>query len=432
MFLKKLPQKYNLKWLLVWLISSVIHLIAMTLSLLVGSSFGAVVGGAVIVPYFTIMILNALICIIGFFGPKYWFVINELGLFASGIISILIALVDIAGWEALVVVYIQFFIFIIIGALGIIVQVVAYLKRNNPISSFTSRILWIVYGIILISATIITLFSLDFEQRVRPDEMEYGQPPITNGHPLDGQLKNIKYSGGTGEYGFIITIDSTSIISESYDFDPTTSDRKKINIATSTREIEPEEMHQLELFILYESNILYEEDDLSTNTSILDAEGAQLVIDFGDTVFKKGGYYPYDNLAFTKVSNYIKNMVSVKSSKEPSNYEKLLAMQHPDEKALLPILHSTIDQIQEQEVNALSVTPTYDNWSFNDSTAVYSIDVEIEARYESGVALVSGKLIYDLNNNVLNFNKNIFEGLTATSSKKKDLITALENLKEVD
>ncbi len=170
MFLKILPEKYNLKWLLVWLISSVIHLIAMTLSLLVGASFGAVVGGAVIVPYITIMILNALICIIGFFGPKYWFAINEMGLFATGIISILIALVDVAGWEALVVVYIQFFIFIIIGALGIIVQVLVYLKRNNPISPFTTRILWLVYCFLLVAATIITLFSLDFEQHIKPDE----------------------------------------------------------------------------------------------------------------------------------------------------------------------------------------------------------------------------------------------------------------------
>lgn len=416
--MEKIPERFSMKWLLIWLVTSLASLVVMTVTLGIAVLMGAEVGGAVIVTYMTVLFLNIIVCLIGFFGGRYWFAISEMGLLAAGSVGTSVALVDYAGWEALVVVYALIFIGLVTGLLGLLVQIISRVRRDKePLSPITAKVLWIIYVLSLLTLMLSALFGMDYGEKVRGNE-----------EGLEGQLTSAVYSGGTAEYGFEITVTEDKVTSERYDIETTSGERQKVNVQTTARTLKADEMYELEQYILQETDFLNEEDDLSTEDSITDAEGAMIRLDFGVMYFEKGGYYPYDNLSFKRISDYISLMSTGETAQEMTPYEKLIALDHPDEKAIQQILMDTVTQLETIEKDALYIVPTYGAWTFDNDTMVYAIEVELEADYGKKTAFIYGELSYDLENDTFSFHKKSSGEFTGNLLKNIGLSNAAKRL----
>lgn len=250
--LERLPEKFKAKWLLVWLLSSIIATLLMVIVLGVGKVIGALVGPTFVFSVVVVWFWNVLVCLIGFFGMRHWFLVAELGLMAGGSMAAVTTMVDSGGWEAFVAVFMMIVVGILTGIIGMTVQIVVRVRRDKgPISPKVITIMWTVYSVILLVSVIALLSGIE--------------------------LKN-------------------------------------------------------------------QPDNLSTDEKIMDAEGAKIKLEFISGSFEKGGYYPYDNLSFKQVSDYIKEMMSKAVGEDESAYVQLEAVEHSDEDAIVIKLQEVISQ----------------------------------------------------------------------------------------
>lgn len=256
---ERLPEKFSVKWLLVWVLTTLASVVIMLITLGISTLMGATVGGAMIVTVATVLFWNVFVGLIGFLGAKHWYAIAEMGLFAGSAMGTATAMVDTGGWEALVVIYVLIFVGFITGLIGLIVQSVVWVmkkREKNPISAKVASYLWWGYIASLIMIVIFLMTSLD----------------------LSGSV-NGERDWGLGWTYF--------------------------------RTLGADEIYNLECI-----------------------SGS----------FEKGGYYPYDNLSFKQVSDYIKEMMSKAVGEDESAYVQLEAVEHSDEDAIVIKLQEVISQ----------------------------------------------------------------------------------------
>ncbi len=421
--LDNLPLKFKVKWILVWLKTTLFAIILITLSLGIGALFGAEISAAALMPYIFVPFLNLFVVLMGFLGGKHIFSVTEPALLASGFISGLIACLDYAGWEALAAAYIVFLMALPAFVVGIVIQVIAYMRREKtPLGAQTQKKLWQSYLIVLLVTMAITPFTLDFDQKPAYDD---AVPEDYNAIPLDDTLKSAIYKTGTADYDFTVTVTVDEVTWTSSDYD---ENYEPINVTSQSRKMNDGELHDLEKFVFEKTDFLYEADDLSTESDIMDADGATITLEFENATISKGGYYPYDNLSFKKLSDYIRAMCTEPENRNPSYAEKIDALSHPDEKSILYILQGTVSGIKGIEKDALEIIPTYDEWSFDSDKQIYSTHVEFESSYENGAGFVDGTLTYDLKTHALKFKRSLKSMLPGQSQDREGFEDMTQNL----
>ena len=220
-----------------------------------------------------------------------------------------------------------------------------------------------------------------------------------------------------------MTADEVTWTSSDYD-----ENYEPINVTSQSRKMNDGELHNLEKFVFEKTDFLYEADDLSTESDIMDADGASITLEFENATISKGGYYPYDNLSFKKLSDYIRSMCTEPEKRNPSYAEKIDALSHPDEKSILYILQGTVSGIEGIEKDALEIIPTYDEWSFDSDKQIYSTHVEFESSYENGAGFVDGTLTYDLKTHALKFKRSLKSMLPGQSQDREDFEDMTKNL----
>lgn len=431
--LDNLPPKFKAKWILVWLKSSALLIIVITLSLGIGALAGAEISATIIPAYFLAITLNIFVVAIGFLGAPQAFLITEMALIASSFIAGLFSCIDYAGWEALIAIYIIILITLPAGIVGLGIQLALFLRRNHEgLSEKTQMRLWRFYALLLAGAMIAAPFSLNFKhtayEPIPEPEVEIEKTPDTS----EETLERLIFQGGTAEYGFIITVTPDKVLSETFDRVPdyeadSDDDEKKTNIITYNRALSEGDFEALQDYMENETDFLSAKDDLSTTQSILDAESATITLVYTDHTIRKGGYYPYDTLSFKKLSDYVSGMQHA-PEEAPLYTNQIDALTHPDEEAILYILQGVISELESLEKTALSIVPTYDNWSFDSNKKIYTLHVEFEANYESGTGFAQGKLLYGTDDHSLTFKKDLFSTTSSSPELTKRLLDRLSEL----
>lgn len=172
---ERLPEKFSVKWLLVWVLTTLASVVIMLITLGISTLMGATVGGAMIVTVATVLFWNVFVGLIGFLGAKHWYAIAEMGLFAGSAMGTATAMVDTGGWEALVVIYVLIFVGFITGLIGLIVQSVVWVmkkREKNPIPAKVASYLWWGYIASLIMIVIFLMTSLDLSGSVNGERVE--------------------------------------------------------------------------------------------------------------------------------------------------------------------------------------------------------------------------------------------------------------------
>ncbi len=436
--LDNLPPKFKVKWILVWLKSSALVLIAISLSLGVGALAGAQVSASVLPTYLLAVTLNIFVVLLGFLGASQAFLITEMALIASSFIAGLFSCIDYAGWEALVSIYIVILMTLPAGIVGLVTELIKFLRRNQEgFSEKTQTRIWRFYALLLGGLMIAAPFSLDFEhtayESIPQPEVEIEENQDTS----EETLERLIFQGGTAEYGFFITVTQDEVVSETFDrvpdYEADSGDgEKKTNVIINNRSLSKGEFETLQDYMKNETDFLSAKEDLSTSQSILDAESATITLEYKDHTIRKGGYYPYDTLSFKKLSDYVRRMQYDPDKQAPHYASQIDALTHPDEKAVLYILQGLVSELESVEKTALSITPMYDSWSYDAQKNRYTVHIELESEYESGTGFAQGKLQYALDDHTLKFKKDLFSITLENADLSKRLLNHLLELDVLD
>jgi len=167
--LKKLPKKFSLKWLLVYLLSLVISgIIILTAVTLAGIIIGQeVFEFNMLILWFFVAVANLIVCFFGFFNGRYIFLFSGLAVLIGTFTSAILVAEDYNGWEyfSSIMALALYFGFGLI--VGMIVEGVVHFKDKNKVDvdkekkpSKNTSILLTLYIILLVIPLVMSLIKL--------------------------------------------------------------------------------------------------------------------------------------------------------------------------------------------------------------------------------------------------------------------------------
>jgi len=310
---RKLPKKFSVKWLLVYLLSLVISgIIILTAVTLAGILIGKeVFEFNMLILWFFVAVANLIVCFFGFFNVRYMFLFSGLAVLIGTVNSALLVAEDYSGWEYFSGVM-SLVLYLVFGLIvGMIVEGVVHFKDKNKIDADKKKkttkktsILLSLYIILLVIPLLLSLINL--------------QPKADKHNSVEGEETlpsyfSASYSEGNNEYLLEISVDKDMKYkyTEYYmDIDNNGEIVKTVNEELK-RELSKDEYDKLIGFIIKEADFMEMPKDISTKENILDAPAAFIELEFGDNSYKKGGYYPFDNQDFKKIKNYLVNLYSI-------------------------------------------------------------------------------------------------------------------------